>query len=98
MEGGDTHTPSEARSEMATTFVGFQEIGCHLIFYVKMDFTWKAWFVAGGHTTEAPSSITYSSVVSRDSVRLAFTIAALNSVDVISYDLDNAYLNAICRD
>ena len=91
------HTPSEARAATANTFVGFQEIGCHLIFDVKMDFTRKARFVAGGHTTEALSSITYSSVVSRDSFRLAFTIAALNGVDDFSCDLENAYLNAMCR-
>ena len=60
----DGHTLSEARAATATAFVGFQEIGCHLIFNVKMDFTRKAQFVAGGHTTEAPSSITYSRVVS----------------------------------
>jgi hypothetical protein len=63
-----------------------------------MDFTLKARFVAGGHTTEAPSSITYSSVVSRDSIRLAFLIAALNDIDIMSCDLENAYLNAPCRE
>ena len=55
----DRHTPSKARAETATAFVGFQEIGCHLILDVRMDFTRKAWFVAGGYKTEAPSSITY---------------------------------------
>ena len=62
-----------------------------------MDFTRKARFVVGGFTTEASSSITYSSVVSRESVRLAFMIAALNDVDVMSCDLENAYLNTMCR-
>jgi hypothetical protein len=33
-----------------------------------MDFTRKARFVAGGHTTTAPATMTYSSVVSRDSI------------------------------
>ena len=61
-----------------------------------MDFTRKDRFVARGHTTESPSSITYSSAVSRDSVRLAFTIMDLNSVDFMPSDLDNAYLNAMC--
>ena len=40
----------------------------------------------------------YSSVVSRDSVRLASIIAALNDVDVISCDLENAYMNAMCHE
>ena len=92
----DGHTPNEARAALATTFVGFQEVGCYLIFDVNMEFTRKARFVAGGHTTEAPSLITYFSVVSRESVRLAFTIATLNGVDVMSCNLENAYLNAMC--
>ena len=53
-----------------------------------MDFTRKAKFVAGGHTTEAPSAITYLSVVSRDSVWLAFMIAALNGLDIMSCNLE----------
>jgi hypothetical protein len=59
-----------------------------------MDFTRKARFVAGGHVTDPPTSITYSSVVARDSVRLAFLIAALNDLDILSADIGNAYLNA----
>jgi hypothetical protein len=68
------------------------------LFDVKMDLTRKAHFVAGGHTTETPSSLTYSSVVSCDSVRIAFLMAALNDVDVMSCDISNAYLNAPCRE
>jgi len=55
--------------------VGYKWIRCHMIFDVKMDFTWKARFVAGVDMTDPPSSITYSSVVSRDSVRIAFMLA-----------------------
>lgn len=79
---------------------GIQEIKCHMIFYVKMDgnFTRKARLVAGGHVTETPASITYSSVVSRDSVRTAFMLAALNDLDVFAADVGNAYLNAPCRE
>jgi hypothetical protein len=69
-----------------------------VIFNVKMDFTWKARFVAGGHTTDTPGLITYSSVVSRDSARLAFLIAGLNELDVLAGDVTNAYLNALCRE
>jgi hypothetical protein len=61
-----------------------------------MDFTRKASFVAGGHLTEAPGSITYASVVSRDSIRLAFLIAGLNDLDVLAGDVTNANLNAPC--
>ena len=78
--------------------IGFQEIRCHVIFDVKMDFTRKARFVAGGHTTDTPASITYSSVVSRDSVRMAFLVAGLNDLDVLAGDVTNASLNAPCRE
>ena len=74
--------------------IGYKWIPCHMIFDVKMDFTRKARFVAGGHVTDPPTSITYSSVVSRDSVRIAFLIAALNDLEVLGADVGNAYLNA----
>ena len=80
---------------------GFQQIKCHLIFDIKMgeNFRRKARFVAGGHTTEVPDSIiTYSSLVSRDSVRIALTIAGLNGLKVMACDIQNAYLTADCRE
>jgi hypothetical protein len=40
-----------------------KRIPCHMIFDVKMDFMHKACFVAGGHMTDPPNNITYSSVV-----------------------------------
>ena len=95
-EYDETLTPEQARADKSM-YVGFQEITCHIIFDVKMDLTRKARFVAGGHLTEPPASITYSSVVSRDSVRLAFLIAALNDLEIVSCDVGNAYLNAPCR-
>jgi hypothetical protein len=58
-----------------------------MIFDIKMDFTRKARFVDGGHTSEAPASLTYSSVVTRESVRIAFTIAALNNLDILMADI-----------
>ena len=72
----------------------YQEITCHLIFEVKFDLRRKARYVAGGHLTETPVHMTYSSVVSRESVRIAFLVAALNGLDVWCADIQNAYLNA----
>ena len=79
---------------------GYQEIKCHMIFDVKIgeNFRRKSWLVAGGHTTETPATLTYSSVVSRDSVRIALTMAALNGLTVMACDIQNAYLNADCRE
>jgi transposase len=74
---------------------GYQQIRCHMVFDVKMEsFKRKARYVAGGHTTDAPSSITYASVVSRESVRIALTLAALNDLEVKTSDIKNAYLTA----
>ena len=71
-----------------------------MIFDIKMDgkLTRKARSVADGHTTNTPSSMTYSSVVSRDSVRLTLLIASLNDLDISACDIGNAYLNADCRE
>jgi hypothetical protein len=61
---------------------------------VKQDLGRKARFVAGGHQMDQPKESVYSSVVSRDSVRLAFLMAALNDLEILSADVQNAYLNA----
>ncbi|KAL7523403.1 hypothetical protein ACHAXR_000160 [Thalassiosira sp. AJA248-18] len=80
-------TPDEVRANKVTELKGFQEIECHLIFDVKMEFTRKARFVAGGHMTETPVGLCYSSVVSRDSVRIAFLVTALNDLDILAFIL-----------
>ena len=79
---------------------GYKRLDCHMIFDVKMNenFRRKARMVADGHKTETPASITYSSVVSRDSVRIALTIAALNELKIQACDIQNAYLTAPCRE
>ena len=52
-----------------------------MIFDIKMeDFRRKARLVAGGHMTKAPATITYASVVSRETVRIALLMAALNDL------------------
>jgi hypothetical protein len=92
----DDITPNDVQSGKVKDMIGFQEIGCHIVFDIKMDFTRKARFCAGGHTTDTPAAMTYSSVVSRDSVRIGFMLAALNGLDVMACDLENTYLNAPC--
>jgi len=79
---------------------GYSHCSTQIIFDIKMDgkLTRKARLVADGHKTHPPSSITYSSVVSRDSVRVALNIASLNSLHVSACDIGNAYLNATCRE
>ena len=69
-------------------------------FKIKMDgnFTRKARFVARGDMTDAPTSITYSSVVPRESIRILFFLVSLYDLNVLSADIGNAYLNAPCRE
>lgn len=76
---------------------GYECAPLHLIFDVKMDFTRKARLVFGGHNkTIDPEGSTYAGVVSRESVRIAFTYAALMGLDVMAADIQNAYLSAPC--
>jgi hypothetical protein len=74
--------------------VGYQRILCMLIYDVKMDFTRKTRLIAGGHVTQPPSILTYASVVTRESVRIALLLAALNNMSVLGADISNAYLTA----
>ena len=79
---------------------GYKHIDCHIIFDIKLgeNYRRKARFVAGGHQTGAPSSITYASVVSRDSVRICLLLAALNGLKVLACDIKGAYLTAPSRE
>ena len=70
-------------------------MGYHFIFDVKIDLKHKTRLVARGHLNKnIPKHTSYSSVVSRESVRICFTLAALNNQDILSGDVSNAYLNA----
>jgi hypothetical protein len=74
---------------------GYQYMDCHLVFDVKFDgFRFKSRMVAGGHMVDAPSFLTYVSVVLRETVRIALTIDALHDFDVKVADVENAYLTA----
>ena len=75
---------------------GYEEITGHMIFDVKLseNFRRKARFVADGHRVETPASVTYSTVVSRDSVRILLLAAALNGLEVKGCDVQNAFLSA----
>ena len=85
---------------LAEILPGYTKLNCHLIFEVKLseNFRRKARFVTDGHRTKEPNLLSYSTVVSRDSVRIAFLLAALNNLQVVSCDIQNAYLAAPCRE
>jgi hypothetical protein len=73
---------------------GWKRSSGHIIFDVKMDFTRKARWVKDGHKTPDPITSSYAGVVSRDSIRIAPTLAALHCREVLAADIQNAYLQA----
>ena len=78
---------------------GYQWMQCHMIFTVQMDgFVRKARHVAGGHMIDAPTVMTYASIVSRKTVHIMLTVAALNDLEVKTSDTQNAYLSAPCKE
>src|SRR5210317_481488 len=77
---------------------GFVRIDLMTVFDVKMDLTRKARICARGDQTDPPLSVTYASVVTRESIRIGFTIAALNGRNILSPDISGAYLNAPCAE
>ena len=111
-ECGNTLWQEAINKEMANVKVAFkvlpdgakepvrhQYMECHLIYEIKLDgFCRKARLVAGGHMTEAPAVMMYTSVVSRETVHIALTIAALNDLEVKASDVQNAYLTAPCAE
>jgi hypothetical protein len=106
-ENGNTLWRDTLRKEMFAVMVAFEVqleeikfvpgykcIPGHIVWDVKMDFTRKARYVAGGHWTDPPKVLTYSSVVSHESVRIAMLVAGLNDLDIQMADIGKAYLNA----
>ena len=54
----EEYTPEEVRKGEVDGIHGYQEITCHVIFDVKMDFTHKSRSVTNGSNTEAPVALT----------------------------------------
>ena len=78
---------------------GSKKINYHFVFDVKHDLMRKARLVAGGHLNKnVPTYLTYSSVISKETVRICFMSAALNGLNVLVGDISNAYLNAKPRE
>ena len=75
--------------------VAYRDITGCLIFDRKLsdNISRKERLVANRHLVETPASITYSTVVSRDSVRILLLAAALNDLDIMGADVQNAFLS-----
>ena len=75
---------------------GYTKASGHMVFDVRMTHERKAKWIKDedGHRTPGPSWPTYAGVVSRESVRIGLTYAALNGLAVCGADIHNAYLQA----
>ena len=73
---------------------GYARSSGHIIFDVKMDFTCKSRWVKDEHLTRDPIDSNFTSVVSQESVCIAFTYAFLNGLNVYAADIKSAYLQA----
>jgi Reverse transcriptase (RNA-dependent DNA polymerase) len=76
----------------------YQRIPYHFVFDVKFDLRRKARLVAGGNWTDTPKEDIYSGVVGMDTIRLGFTVAAMNDLDVCATDIGNAFLYGKTRE
>ena len=111
-ETGTTFWRDALEKEMKTVFIAFeiqpegskQPVGykympCHMVFDVKAGtLQRKCQYVRDGNRTNNPDCQTYASVVSRESVRIAFMLAALNGLELLGADCEGAYLNAPSRE
>ena len=64
-------------------YIGSKGIEVNIFFDIKyMTLTNKVRLVPSAHKAEVPNAALYSSVVSREKIRLAFLDAALNDLEV----------------
>ena len=78
---------------------GYIKIPYHFVFDVKFDLRHKARLVAGGHRTpDVPAEEIYSGVVSVETIRMAFILAAMNNLDVCAADISTAFLYGKTRE
>ena len=65
----------------------------HLMFDVKVDFTRKVRFVMSWTTADTKTYLQLFAVLSIDSIMLKFLISSLSSMNFMSCDIRNMYLN-----
>ena len=106
-KNGDTFWMDALNKEMGALIVAFEMLEHgqkappgwfkatgHIVWDVKMDFTRKARWVKDGHKTPDSTTSSFAGVVSRESIRISLTYAALLGLPVIGGDIKNAYLQA----
>ena len=74
--------------------VGYTKITCHLVFDLNLDMARKYWYVAGGHLIDIPTHMTYLIFMSHDTVRIRSLMDAMNRLNILAGDIQNAFLEA----
>ena len=83
--------PSSLRKSRAKDF---QFAPLRRIFGIKVEFRRKARLVIGGHVGNSTGHEVYASTMKSVSARILMTIAAAKDLEVMTGDIDNAYLHA----
>ena len=65
-----------------------------MVFDIKSELTCNTCFITGAHLMDTPKQSTYCSIVSCNSVHIALMIAAYNDLDLLSANIQNAYINS----
>ena len=79
---------------------GYKVFGAHPIIDIKLgdNFRRKARCAGDVHRPATATSVIYSIIVSRDSVRIGLLIIALNELDIKCADIQHSYLIAPCTE
>src|SRR5210317_1421108 len=78
---------------------GYIRIPYHFIYDVKFDLRRKARLVMGGHRTpDVPDVEVYSGIVTMETIRTAFVLAAINNLQVYAADVSTAFLYGKTRE
>ncbi len=93
-EMGNVCVALEILSPNAKAPPGWYKASGHIIFDVNMDFTRKARWVKDGRKTPNSTTSSFAGVVSRDSIHIDLTHAALLGLPVIGANIRNACLQA----
>ena len=110
-KNGNDHCCKSIEKEMKNVMPAFEfnddnkmpichkHIDCYMIFdNTLVGLVRKARIVPVGYQIDIPSESTYSSMVSSDSVHIAFLVALLHELKILSADVQNAYLNASTKE
>ena len=77
---------------------GWQYAPLRMIFTVKPDFRRKARLVIGGHVTDASIFETFAPTIKSENVRLIFLLTIKFLLNIVTGDINTAYLNAFTEE